>query len=68
MSTGHNDSESKSYDSVQYVGTVLASDRHYCRGYDDGVVEPRLACQLGCCPASLGQSFNQGYGNRIAYA
>lgn len=51
-------------DSVQYVGTVLALDRHYWLEYhdgvaQDGVAQAGLACQPGCFPASLGQSFYQ---------
>lgn len=57
----------ESDDSVQFVSAVLALDSQYWHSYEDGLTEARLASQIGCCPTSLYQPFNQNYGNGIPY-
>lgn len=53
-------------DSGQQVATILASDRHYWRGYDDGLDEIKLAYQRGYFFEFLNQTVNQKKGILIA--
>lgn len=51
---------------VQYVGTVLAVDRHFGRGYKNGISKARVSYWHGCCFDSSGRSANQGQGKLVS--